>query len=157
MGNRYGGLKQVDPVGPGGEIIVDYSIYDALRAGFVKVVFVIRKDIEQAFKQAVGRRFERHIAVEYVFQELAKLPLGFSVPTGRTKPWGTLHAILMAADVINETIDPREQPRVMKAIPVNSAAQKFGTFSASKPEASATPAIKRAIPVEKGKKKTHGQ
>ena len=102
MGNRYGGLKQIDPVGPGGETVIDYSIYDALRAGFGKVVFVIRKDIEQAFKQAVGRRLERHIAVEYVFQELDKLPLGFSVPTGRTKQWGTLHAILMAADVINE-------------------------------------------------------
>jgi hypothetical protein len=102
MGNRYGGLKQIDPVGPGGEIIIDYSIYDALRAGFGKVVFVIRKDIEQAFKQAVGARFERHIAVEYVFQELDKLPLGFSVPAGRTRPWGTLHAILMAADAISE-------------------------------------------------------
>jgi len=102
MGNRYGGLKQIDPVGPGGETIIDYSIYDALRAGFGKVVFVIRKDIEQAFKQAVGARFERHIAVEYVFQELDKLPQGFSVPAGRNKPWGTLHAILMAADAINE-------------------------------------------------------
>jgi NDP-sugar pyrophosphorylase family protein len=101
MGNRYGGLKQIDPVGPGGETIIDYSIYDALRAGFGKVVFVIRKDIEQAFKQAVGARFERHIAVEYVFQELDKLPPGFSVPAGRTRPWGTLHAILMAADVID--------------------------------------------------------
>lgn len=101
-GNRYGGLKQIDPVGPGGETVIDYSVYDALRAGFGKVVFVIRKDIEEVFKQAVGRRFERHIAVEYVFQELDKLPLGFSVPTGRTKPWGTLHAVLMAADVINE-------------------------------------------------------
>ena len=102
MGNRYGGLKQVDPVGPGGETIIDYSIYDALRAGFGKVVFVIRKDIEQAFKQSVSARFERHIAVEYVFQELDKLPQGFSVPAGRNKPWGTLHAILMAADAINE-------------------------------------------------------
>ena len=102
MGNRYGGLKQIDPVGPGGETIIDYSIYDALRAGFGKVVFVIRKDIEHAFKQAVGARFERHIAVEYVFQELDKLPPGFSVPVGRTKPWGTLHAVLMAADAINE-------------------------------------------------------
>jgi UTP-glucose-1-phosphate uridylyltransferase len=102
MGNRYGGLKQIDPVGPGGETIVDYSIYDALRAGFGKVMFVIRKDIEQAFKQAVGDRFERHVAVEYVFQELDKLPLGFSVPAGRTRPWGTLHAILMAADAIRE-------------------------------------------------------
>src|SRR6266702_467176 len=102
MGNRYGGLKQVDPVGPGGEIIIDYSIYDALRAGFGKVVFVIRKDIEQVFKQSVSARFERHIAVEYVFQELDKLPLGFSVPAGRTKPWGTLHAVLMAAEAIDE-------------------------------------------------------
>jgi len=102
MGNRYGGLKQIDPVGPCGETIIDYSIYDALRSGFGKAVFVIRKDIEQAFKQAVGARFERHIAVEYVFQELDKLPPGFSVPAGRTRPWGTLHAILMAADAINE-------------------------------------------------------
>jgi UTP-glucose-1-phosphate uridylyltransferase len=101
IGNRYGGLKQIDPVGPGGETIIDYSIYDALRAGFGKVVFVIRKDIEHAFKHAVGARFKRHIAVEYVFQELDKLP-GFSVPAGRTRPWGTLHAVLMAADAINE-------------------------------------------------------
>jgi hypothetical protein len=101
LGNRYRGLKQIDSVGPDGETIIDYSIYDALRAGFGKVVFVIRKDIEQAFKQAVGARFEKQIAVEYVFQELDELPLGFSVPAGRTKPWGTLHAVLMAADVIN--------------------------------------------------------
>ena len=84
MGNRYGGLKQIDPVGPSGETIIDYSIYDALSAGFGKVVFVIRNDIEQAFKQAVGARFEKHIAVEYVFQELDKLPLGFSAPAGRS-------------------------------------------------------------------------
>jgi UTP-glucose-1-phosphate uridylyltransferase len=102
MGNRYGGLKQIDPIGPCGETIIDYSIYDALGAGFAKVVFVIRKDIEQAFKQAVGARFERHIAVEYVFQELDKLPQGFCVPAGRTRPWGTLHAVLMAADAISE-------------------------------------------------------
>jgi UTP-glucose-1-phosphate uridylyltransferase len=102
MGNRYGGLKQIDPIGPCGETIIDYSIYDALGAGFAKAVFVIRKDIEQAFKQAVGVRFERHIAVEYVFQELDKLPQGFCVPAGRTRPWGTLHAVLMAADVISE-------------------------------------------------------
>jgi UTP-glucose-1-phosphate uridylyltransferase len=102
MGNRYGGLKQIDPVGPGGEAIIDYSIYDALRAGFGKVVFVIRKDIEQAFRQTVGARFESSITVEYVFQELDKLPPGFSVPAGRTRPWGTLHATLMAADAISE-------------------------------------------------------
>jgi UTP-glucose-1-phosphate uridylyltransferase len=102
MGNRYGGLKQIDAVGPCGETIIDYSIYDALRAGFGKVVFVIRRDIEEAFRQAVGARFEKHIAVEYVFQELDRLPQGFSVPVGRTKPWGTLHAVLMAADKISE-------------------------------------------------------
>src|ERR1700730_18045491 len=87
MGNRYGGLKQIDPVGPGGETIVDYSICDALRAGFRKVVFVIRKDIEQSFMQAVGARFERRIAVEYALQELDELPRGVSVPAGRTRPW----------------------------------------------------------------------
>jgi hypothetical protein len=102
IGNRYGGLKQIYPVGPHGETIIDYSIYDALRAGFGKVVFVIRKDIDNVFKHAVGARFERHIAVEYVFQELDKLPPGFSVPVGRSRPWGTLHAVLMAADTINE-------------------------------------------------------
>lgn len=102
MGSRYSGIKQIDPVGPGGETIVDYSIYDALRAGFGKLVFVIRKEIEQQFKEAVGARLEKHIAVEYVFQELDKLPPGFSVPAGRIKPWGTMHAILMAASAISE-------------------------------------------------------
>jgi hypothetical protein len=102
VGSRYGGLKQIDPVGPHGEAIIDYSIYDALRAGFGKVVFVIRKDIEEAFKQGVGGRFEKHIAVEYVFQELDNLPQGSSVPAGRTKPWGTLHAVQVAVDTINE-------------------------------------------------------
>jgi hypothetical protein len=102
MGSRYGGLKQIDPVGPSGETIMDYSVYDALRAGFSKVVFVIRRDIEVAFKQTIGARFEKQIAVEYAFQELDRLPSGFSVPPNRTKPWGTGHAILVAADVVNE-------------------------------------------------------
>ena len=102
MGSRYGGLKQIDPVGPDGETIIDYSIYDALRAGFGKLVFVIRHDIEAPFKQIIGARFEKRMAVEYVFQELDKLPPGFSVPPGRSKPWGTTQAILMAADVIHE-------------------------------------------------------
>lgn len=100
MGSRYGGLKQVDPVGPGGETIMDYSIFDALRAGFGKVVFVIRREMEQAFRETVGLRFEKRIAVEYVFQELDVLPPGFVVPEGRTKPWGTGHAILMASGVV---------------------------------------------------------
>ena len=102
MGSRYGGLKQIEPVGPGGETIIDYSIYDALRAGFGKLVFIIRKDIEEPFKQVVGARFEKRVAVEYVFQELDKIPAGFQVPAGRTKPWGTTQAILMTEDVIHE-------------------------------------------------------
>ena len=102
MGSRYGGLKQIDPVGPGGETIIDYSIYDAMRAGFGKLVFVIRHDIEQQFREIVGARFEKRIAVEYAFQELDKLPPGFSVPAGRTKPWGTTHAILMAENAVKE-------------------------------------------------------
>jgi hypothetical protein len=101
MGSRYGGLKQIDPVGPGGETIMDYSIYDALRAGFGKIVFVIRKDIEEPFRQTIGARFEGHTAVEYAFQELDALPAGFSVPAGRTKPWGTTQAMLAAAEAIH--------------------------------------------------------
>jgi len=102
MGSRYGGLKQIDPVGPAGETIIDYSIFDAMRAGFGKLVFVIRKDIEQQFREIVGARFEKRIAVEYVFQELDKLPAPYTLPAGRTKPWGTTHAILMAEGVIRE-------------------------------------------------------
>jgi hypothetical protein len=102
MGSRYGGLKQIDPVGPNGETIIDYSIYDALRAGFGKLVFVIRSDIAAQFKEIIGARFEKRMPVEYVFQELTHLPPGFTVPDGRTKPWGTTHAILMAADAIRE-------------------------------------------------------
>jgi hypothetical protein len=102
MGSRYGGLKQIDPVGPFGETIIDYSIFDALRAGFGKLVFVIRHDIEAQFREIVGARFEKKLPVEYVFQELDKLPAGFSVPAGRTKPWGTTHAILMAENVLKE-------------------------------------------------------
>ncbi|MDB6064558.1 MAG: hypothetical protein JWR26_766 [Pedosphaera sp.] len=102
MGSRYGGLKQIDPVGPHGETIIDYSIYDALRAGFGKLVFVIRRDIEEAFKQTIGAKFEKRIAVEYVFQELDMLPPGFNVPPQRKKPWGTGHAILMAEHAISE-------------------------------------------------------
>lgn len=102
MGSRYGGLKQIDPVGPHGETIIDYSIYDAMRAGFGKLVFIIRKDIEGPFKETVGARFENRIPVEYAYQELDKLPAGFTVPEGRTKPWGTTQAVLMAEDLIHE-------------------------------------------------------
>jgi UTP-glucose-1-phosphate uridylyltransferase len=101
MGSRYGGLKQIDPVGPGGEAIIDYSVFDAMRAGFDKLVFVIRHDIEDAFKETIGKRFEGRISVEYVYQELNSPP-GHVVPPARKKPWGTGHAILMAADTIRE-------------------------------------------------------
>ncbi len=102
MGSRYGGLKQIDPVGPSGETIIDYSIYDAMRAGFGKVVFVIRKDIESNFREVVGGKFEKRLPVEYAFQELNKIPAGFTIPPGRTRPWGTGHAILVAEPVIHE-------------------------------------------------------
>jgi NDP-sugar pyrophosphorylase family protein len=102
IGSRYGGLKQVDPVGPGGEIVIDYSIYDALRVGFEKIVFVIRRDIEEAFRATIGQKFEERADVHYVFQELDALPDGFTVPADRTKPWGTGHAVLVARDVIDE-------------------------------------------------------
>lgn len=100
MGSRYGGLKQMDPIGSNGETIIDYSIFDARRAGFRRVVFVIRRDIERQFKEVVGARFEGKFPVQYVFQELDKLPAGFLVPANRTKPWGTGHAILMAGEMI---------------------------------------------------------
>ncbi len=102
MGSRYGGLKQIDPVGPSGETIIDYSIYDAIRAGFGKVVFVIRHDIEKTFREVVGSKFEKRLPVEYAFQEITDTPASFTVPASRTKPWGTGHAILVAEKVIHE-------------------------------------------------------
>ncbi len=100
MGSRYGGLKQIEPVGLHGETIIDYSVHDAIRAGFDRLVFVIRRDIEAAFRDLVGKRFEKSIAVDYVFQELDRLPPGFVLAPQRKKPWGTGHAILMAAEAI---------------------------------------------------------
>jgi len=102
MGSRYGGLKQLDGLGPNGETIMDYSIYDAIKAGFGKIVFVIRKDFEQEFKEKILSKYEGHIPAELVFQSLDKLPEGFNVPEGRVKPWGTNHAVMMAAEVIHE-------------------------------------------------------
>ena len=102
MGSRYGGLKQLDGVGPNGETIMDYSIYDAIRSGFGKVVFVIRKDFENDFRAKILRKYENHIPVETAFQSLDKLPEGFQIPEGRIKPWGTNHAVLMGKGVINE-------------------------------------------------------
>ena len=102
MGSRYGGLKQVDPVGPSGEAILDYSVFDAIRAGFGKVVFIIRRDIEAEFKAKIGAKYEGHIAVDYAFQDLADLPAPFTVPEGRAKPWGTAHATRAARSVVKE-------------------------------------------------------
>ncbi|MGJ8653670.1 MAG: nucleotidyltransferase family protein [Opitutaceae bacterium] len=101
MGSRYGGLKQLDPMGPNGETVLDYSVYDAIRAGFGKVVFVIRRDFADAFKSAVGDKFVDRIEVAYAFQELTDLPEGFSVPEGREKPWGTAHAVRAARNDID--------------------------------------------------------
>jgi choline kinase len=102
MGSRFGGLKQVEPVGPSGEAIIDYSIFDAIKAGFGKVVFVIRESFADAFKEKFDPILKGKIDVEYVFQELVNLPEGFSLPESREKPWGTAHAILVAKNVINE-------------------------------------------------------
>ena len=102
MGSRYGGLKQLDGLGPNGETIMDYSIYDAINAGFGKLVFVIRKDFEQDFREKIISKYEGHIPCELVFQALDNLPEGFTCPAERTKPWGTNHAVMMGADVIQE-------------------------------------------------------
>ena len=100
MGSRFGGWKQIEPIGPNGEIILDFSVYDAVKAGFNKAVIVIKKAIEKEFREACGKRIEKMIDVEYVFQELDKLPNGYQVPEGRVKPWGTGHAVLCAAEKI---------------------------------------------------------
>jgi len=102
MGSRYGGLKQLDPVGPNGETIIDYSVYDAIRAGFNKVVFIIRREFEKEFKSQITNKYEGSIQVEFAFQELNNLPDGFDCPPDRQKPWGTGHAILSAFDLIQE-------------------------------------------------------
>jgi hypothetical protein len=100
IGSRYGGLKQVDPIGPNGEIIIHYSVYDALRAGFSRVVFVIRHDIEEMFRETIGGAIEQRADVIYVHQELADLPPGFALPPGRVKPWGTAHAVWCCKEVV---------------------------------------------------------
>ena len=102
MGSRFGGLKQIEPMGPEGATLLDYSIYDALKAGFGKVVFIIRRDIEDDFKKAVGRKWEKRVPVRYVFQELGMVPEGFRVPESRQKPWGTGHAIWVAQRAVQE-------------------------------------------------------
>ena len=100
MGSRYGGLKQIDPIDREGHIIIDFSIYDARRAGFEKVVFIIKKDNEEEFKEVIGNRISKFMDVAYAFQELSNIPENYQVPDGRKKPWGTAHAVLSAADKI---------------------------------------------------------
>ena len=102
MGSRYGGLKQIDPVGPSGETVLDYAVFDALRAGFGRVVFIIRRDFEAAFRAQIGVKYAGRIAVDYVFQSLDALPDGFTPPPGREKPWGTGHAVWCARDAVRE-------------------------------------------------------
>lgn len=102
MGSRFGGLKQIEPIDEYGHFIIDYSIYDALKVGFTKVVFIIKKENYDIFRETIGKRVENLIEVEYVFQELENLPYGYNVPEGRVKPWGTAHAILSCKDVVKE-------------------------------------------------------
>ena len=102
MGSRFGGLKQIEPIGKNGEILLDYSVYDAVKAGFNKVVFVIKRAIEADFKAVVGKRIEKMVKTEYVFQETDALPEGFVCPADRVKPWGTAHAVLCCKDVVKE-------------------------------------------------------
>ncbi len=102
MGSRFGGLKQIEPVGPSEEFMIDYSVYDAILAGFTKVVFIIKEENYEIFKETIGSRVEPYIQVEYCFQDIEDLPSGYKVPEGRTKPWGTAHAILAAKDTIHE-------------------------------------------------------
>ncbi len=102
MGSRYGGLKQLDSVGPNGETVIDYSVFDAIRAGFNKVVFIIREDFKEEFKLSIGEKFQDRIEVEYAFQKLDELPPGYTIPNDRTKPWGTGHAILSAMQTIRD-------------------------------------------------------
>ena len=102
MGSRYGGLKQLDAVGPNGETVIDYSVFDAIRAGFKKVVFIIREDFKKEFQSSIGNKFQSQIEVEYAYQKLEVLPPGYSLPQDREKPWGTGHAILSAKQVVNE-------------------------------------------------------
>ena len=102
MGSRFGGLKQIEPMGPSDEFIIDYSVYDAIKAGFNKIVFIIKRENYELFKETIGKRVEPHIKVEYAFQELNYLPKGWDIPSGRMKPLGTAHAVLCAKDYVNE-------------------------------------------------------
>lgn len=124
MGSRYGSLKQLDGIGPGGDTIMDYSVYDAIRAGFGRLVFVIRHSFEKEFREKILTKYEGRIPVELVFQELDCLPEGFSCPEGREKPWGTNHAVLMGRDAIREPL-----PSSMRMISMDAMVLKFWLVS----------------------------
>ncbi|MDF7801808.1 sugar phosphate nucleotidyltransferase [Pontiellaceae bacterium B1224] len=128
MGSRYGGLKQLDPVGPNGETLLEYSIFDAIQAGFGKVVFVIRHDFENEFKEQVGQKFTDKIEVQYAFQSLEDLPAGFSLPEGRTKPWGTGQAVLACRDLVKEPFCVQNADDFYGAAAYKTIAQGFQTL-----------------------------
>ncbi len=132
MGSRYGGLKQIDGVGPSGEAIIEYSIYDAIRAGFGKVVFVIRRDIEDAFKAFIGDKLDGRIEVAYAFQEIEDLPGGFTPPADRTKPWGTTHAVWVARDVIHEPFAMINADDFYGALAYQALAAHFAALTSSR-------------------------
>ncbi len=139
MGSRYGGLKQIDPVDDKGHIIMDFSIYDARRAGFEEVIFIIKKENEQLFREAIGDRISRTMKVHYVFQETGDLPEGFTVPEGRVKPWGTGHAVLSARDVIHGPFavinaDDYYGPEALRLVYDFLAAQENGSGEEQKQE-----------------------
>ncbi len=140
MGSRYGGLKQLDPVGPSGELLLDYAVFDAARAGFGRVVFVIRRDFEAEFREKIGARYAGSVAVDYAFQSVDALPSGFAPPAGREKPWGTGHAVWCAREAVRENFAVINADDFYGA----EALQKLGEFL-RKPSASATPAKKSAV------------
>ncbi len=129
MGSRYGGLKQIDAMGPNGEILMEYSIFDAIRAGFGKVVFVIREEFENDFRKNVGSKFEGKIEVDYAFQSVSALPTGFTVPEGRTKPWGTAQAVLAAKDKVKTPFVVQNADDFYGAMAYQVIAKKLTEFS----------------------------
>lgn len=152
MGSRYGGLKQIDPVGPSGETVLDYAVFDALRAGFGRVVFVIRRDFEELFRTQIGARYAGKIAVDYVFQSLDALPPGLTPPAGREKPWGTGHAVWCARDAVKENFAVinaddfygadsfNRLARFLKSTPAVATVRGYDPMSGHKPPAPVGPA-----------------
>ena len=141
LGSRYGGLKQLDPMGPNGEPLLDYAVFDALRAGFTRVVFVIREELEASFKRNVAARYSKKIDVDYAFQALTDIPPRFSVPAGRVRPWGTLHAILAARKMIDTPFAVINADDTMVRMPTGL----WHIFSAARRTATANQCVLSAI------------